>query len=172
MPAVPLLIFLLFLFAAVLLWLASRQRRSAGLPGGTIIYADTGKWQPVDQPLYDPIWDLAGKPDYLVRTGKEIIPVEVKSGRTPSAPYDSHIYQLAAYCLLVERVLNVRPSCGYINYPTRTFQVDYTRELEQSLKDLLEDIRSSQRKKDIPRSHEDPVRCKGCGFQDVCEERL
>ena len=91
----------LFLLALVLFFLSARTRRDAGLPGGKVMYADTGKWEKVEKPLYDPVTQVAGRPDYLVQHGREVIPVEVKSGSAPDSPYDSHIFQLAAYCLLV-----------------------------------------------------------------------
>lgn len=166
------LILLLFLFSLFLFWQSAARRRATGLPGGKVVYTDTRNWGEVDQPLYDPVWDLTGKPDYLVRQGRSLIPVEVKSGRTPAAPYDSHIYQLAAYCLLVERVMSVRPEYGLIRYPQRTFRIDYTAALEKNLKDLLDEIRAEKRKRSVNRSHNIPVRCKGCGFQQSCDQKL
>ncbi len=168
----PYLIALLLALAVFFFWQAGARRKDTGLPGGTIIYTDTGGWQPVSQALNDPVWDLTGKPDYLVRKGNTIIPVEVKTGRTPAAPYDSHIFQVAAYCLLVERVMQVRPSCGYIRYPNRTFQIDYTPDLEQDLKDLLDRIRTQMRSIPPDRSHHNPAKCRGCGFRDICDQRL
>jgi CRISPR-associated exonuclease Cas4 len=159
----------LIILAIYIFFLSGKQRESAGIPSGKIIYSDTSRWQPVRNPLYDPIAKVSGKPDYLVQNGKEIIPVEVKSGKTPSAPYDSHIYQLAAYCLLVEREHGVRPSYGIIHYPNRTFSVDYTEKLEEALLDVLTEMRKSERKKDVPRSHVQPARCRGCGYSYTCE---
>src|SRR3972149_6466396 len=60
-----LLAFLLILGALLLLWAAARQRRSAGLPGGRIIYTDTNRWDRLEKPLYDPALEITGKPDYL-----------------------------------------------------------------------------------------------------------
>jgi CRISPR-associated exonuclease Cas4 len=168
----PWLILALFLIALLLLRQSAVRRGAAGLPGGRVVYSDTGTWGAVDQALYDPVWDLTGKPDYLIRQGRTIIPVDVKSGRTPAAPYDSHIYQLAAYCLLVDRVMDVRPDYGLIHYPQRTYRVDYTKDLEQSLKDLLDEIRAAQRKRSLERSHDEPARCRSCGFGTVCDQRL
>ncbi|MBU1659842.1 MAG: CRISPR-associated protein Cas4, partial [Chloroflexi bacterium] len=90
-----------FILAVFMLLQAARQRKATGLPGGQIIYTDTRNWGPVEKPLYDPSVDLAGKPDFIVRQGEMVIPVEVKSTRVSQAPYDSHIFQLAAYCRLV-----------------------------------------------------------------------
>ena len=168
----PAIISFLVIIALLIFWQASRRRATLGLPGGRVVYTDTSDWLGVDDPLYDPVWDLTGKPDYLIHQGKTIIPVEVKSGRTPAAPYNSHIFQLAAYCLLVEQVFGVRPTHGLIRYAQRTFAIDYTAALESELKSLLEELRTFRRKRNVQRSHESPGRCRRCGYQSVCEESL
>ena len=111
----------LFIFALFFFRQSSVQRKEAGLPGGRIIYSDTRGWGKVEKPLFYTALELTGKPDYLVQQNGRIIPVEVKSGRIGDAPYDSHIYQLAAYCLLVQRSLGVRPPNGILHYSNRTF---------------------------------------------------
>jgi CRISPR-associated exonuclease Cas4 len=168
----PILAFLLLLAGALILWLARRQRVSAGLPSGRVIYADPALWGAVEKPLFSAELNLAGKPDYLVDQGGIILPVEVKSGRTPSTPPESHIYQLAAYCRLVEETYHVRPPYGILHYPKRDFAIDYTPELEAALEEILEEMRSSGRKRDVPRSHDQPGRCAGCGFRSTCDQRL
>lgn len=168
----PLIIFIIFLAALFLLFRGAKQRHEAGLPGGRIIYSDTSQWGKVERPLYDPKLDITGRPDYLIEDGQAIIPVEVKSGRTPSAPYDSHIFQLAAYCLLVERALGTRPAYGVIKYPQRTFAVDYTPALESALLDLIADIRRHERKSDVERSHNQRNLCVGCGYHEACDQSL
>jgi len=105
------------LLALGLFWLSARQRRSAGLPGGRVIYNDTRGWGALEKPLIDEALGLTGKPDYLVREHGRIIPVEVKTGRTPESPYDGHIFQVAAYCLLVEKTYGKRPPYGIIRDP-------------------------------------------------------
>ena len=167
--ALALLLFVLFI---ILLWQSGRAQKSAGLPGGRIIYTDTRAWGEVPKPLYDSSLGLTGKPDYIVEQHGQLIPVEVKTGRTPPSPYDSHIYQVAAYCLLVEKALGKRPPYGIIHYPDRDFAVDYTHDLENSLLDTLAEMRRDERKKEIPRSHENPARCARCGFAELCEKKL
>ncbi len=162
----------LLLLAVVFFVLSGRTRQRAGLPGGRVIYADTGKWEKAEKPLYDPLTRITGRPDYLVKQGKQIIPVEVKSGRAPENPYDSHIFQLAAYCLLVEREYGQRPSYGIIHYGARTFAVPYTEELESALIDLLTDMRQQDGKRSVARSHDQPERCQGCGFAHLCDQAL
>jgi CRISPR-associated exonuclease Cas4 len=164
---------LLFIIIAIaLLWQSRRQRAQAGLPGGRVIYSDTRAWGKLEQPLFSGDLGLAGKPDYLVRHGETIIPVEVKSGRTPEAPYDSHIFQVAAYCLLVEKTYGKRPPYGIIHYPKRDFAVDYTPQLESAALDYLAEIKRDQMRSNVPRSHEDAARCRACGFRKVCDQSL
>ncbi|MFH2103022.1 MAG: CRISPR-associated protein Cas4 [Chloroflexota bacterium] len=162
----------LLLLALFLFWLAYLQRSQTGLPGGRVIYTDTRGWGAVEKPLYDAHLGLTGKPDYIVEKEGQVIPVEVKSGRTPDAPYDSHIYQLASYCLLIEKVYGKRPPYGIIHYPDRDFAVDYTPQLEAAVLDLLAEIRRAEQRRGPSRSHEEPVRCRRCGYQLICEQRL
>ena len=168
----PIYALVLLVLAVVFLLISGRTRKSAGLPGGQVIYEDTANWEKVEKPLYDPVTQITGRPDYLVRQGKQIIPVEVKSGRTPESPYDSHIFQLAVYCLLVEREYGERPGYGIIHYERRTFSVEYTEELEDALLDLLTEIRQDDRRRNVNRSHEEPARCQGCGYNYTCDQAL
>lgn len=160
------------LAALAFFWLARRRQGALGLPAGRVIYADTNRWGKVEQPLYDPASGLTGKPDYLVEQDGQLIPVEVKSSRVKDAPYDAHIFQLAAYCLLVQRCLGKRPAYGILRYPERTFAIDYTPALEKRLLEMIEDIRSQERQKQVSRSHESPQRCNSCGYRSVCDQRL
>lgn len=163
---------LLIAVALYLLWRADRRQRAAGLPGGRILYSDTGLWNRVEKPFYDAFLGLTGKPDYLVEQDGKLIPVEVKSGWAPAEPFESHILQLAAYCLLVDRQLNKRPPYGILKYRNRSFAVDYTPTLENSLLDLLDEMRRQERRGEAGRSHQQPGRCARCGYRSVCDQRL
>jgi CRISPR-associated exonuclease Cas4 len=154
-----------------------RRQKLSGLPSGKIIYADTDSWRKNEESLYDAEIQLTGKPDYLVSTQDGIIPVEVKSNHLIDAPYDSHIYQLAAYCRLVEATYNQRPLYGIIHYPHKTFAIDYTLELESSLFEILDQIRTQSQKAGkqkgkIQRSHQSTERCRGCGYKEICDQSL
>jgi CRISPR-associated exonuclease Cas4 len=162
----------LYLLALIIFWIAGNSQKKAGLPGGRVIYADTSQWKEPEAPLYDPVTKVTGRPDYLVRQGKQVIPVEVKSGRVPDSPYDSHIYQVAVYCMLIEREFGERPPYGIIHYGKRTFAVNYTTVLEDALLDLLTEMRQMERRKSVDRSHEQAARCRGCGFAYTCEQKL
>jgi CRISPR-associated exonuclease Cas4 len=167
------IILALFVVAALFFFLSLRFRRSSGVPGGKIIYSDVKMWgQPLEKPLFDGSIGLVGKPDYLVQQGNEVIPVEVKSCRAPDAPYDSHIFQLAAYCLLVEKVYQYRPSHGLIHYPGRTFSIDFTPALQEQALELIRTMHRQEKQSNIPRSHQSAPRCQSCGFKSHCDQKL
>jgi len=160
------------LVAIFLFWQAHRSRQALGLPAGRVIYADTRAWGPVEQPLYDAELGLVGKPDYLVESVGQLIPVEVKSTRNAHTPYDAHIFQVAAYCLLVQRQLGKRPAYGILHYADRTYAIDYTPQLEQAVLDLLVEIHAHEKLKELPRSHDSAARCSHCNYRSVCDQRL
>ena len=76
----PLIALLLILVGLLVFWLGRRSQVEAGLPIGRVIYSDTRGWQSIEKPLFSHAHRLTGKPDYLVKQGRDIVPVEVKSG--------------------------------------------------------------------------------------------
>lgn len=165
------------LIALIFLLISWRRQARSGIPAGRIIYVDTQKWGKIEQPLFDPELRLVGKPDYLVESSDGLLPVEVKSSRSVEAPYNSHVYQLAVYCRLVEAVYHQRPRYGILKYPHKTFAIDYTKDLEHSLMDLIAKIRKDQTKMDqknmeMERSHESVSRCKNCSYKEICPQAL
>ena len=163
----------LLLLAFLFFRQSDRQQKQAGLPGGRVIYTDTRAWgAPLEEPLFSRELGLTGKPDYLVQQKGQIIPVEVKTGRAPDAPYDSHIYQLASYCMLVEKCYGKRPPYGIIHYPNRDFAVDYTPALENALLEILAEMRRDERRAEVNCSHAEPKRCIRCGYRKICDQKL
>ncbi len=163
---------LLLVMALVLFWISRSKRTQSGVPAGRIIYSDPQLLGKVEKPLFDPDLMLTGKPDYLVNQNGHLIPVEVKSSFGPLEPYASHVFQLLAYCLLVESSTGQRPPYGILKYRNRTFAIDYTPAQEQALIELLEDIHLDEGSGECDRSHEETARCGKCGFRSICEQRL
>lgn len=167
-----LLIIGLVVLAVVFFLLSRRTRADTGLPAGRVVYDDTDRIRP-REPLFSKSMQLVGKPDYIVRQGNALIPVEVKSGsKPPRGPYDSHVYQLAAYCALVSEHYGTRPGYGIIRYRDGDYRVDYTPALERGLTQLLDEMRRDQRAPDVARSHKSKARCQSCGVQEFCDQRL
>jgi len=164
----------LLLVAAGLVLLAwSRlQRARAGLPSGEVVYADTGAWQRCERPLYSQEHRLSGKPDYLVRERRQIVPVEVKPGRRADEPYEGDILQLAAYCLLVDEEFGRRPRYGYLKYQQQVFRIDYSHALEQELLRRLKAMREDAAADEVGVSHREPGRCLACGHREHCGQQL
>jgi len=145
---------------------ARARRRETGLPRGAIRYTDTGDERP--HVLFSPRHGLSGRPDYLVEKGEYLIPIEVKSTRTPAGPYRSHMLQLAAYCLLVEETHGRRPPYGIIRYADTSFHVDNTAELRDEVINTLDEMRDLLGKSVAPAIISDPRRCRRCGYQEDC----
>ncbi len=162
----------LAIIGAAALWWSGRVSQAAGLPAGRVIYADTGRWQRAEAPLISRRWGLVGRPDYLVRHGRELIPVEVKSGPRPVQPYPSHLLQLAAYCLLVEDWAGLRPSYGLLRYDDATLEVPFDDALRQTVLEIVAELRRALTRADVARSHNEPARCRGCGLRHACEQSL
>ena len=151
---------------------AARGLRSlTGLPKGEVIYADTSAWQP-GRVLFSEEHRLSGKPDYLLRLGRQIIPIEVKPRRRAEEPYDSDVMQLATYCLLVEECLGKRPSHGLLCYHERTFRIPYTASLRRSLLACVAEMRGARPSHEVARSHHDARRCGYCGQRNHCGQDL
>lgn len=186
-----LLIVLLALAAAVASVAAARESKRAGLPAGALLYSDTGR--PVgrlggtevgrdgrkqEKPLVSETLELVGRPDYLIEAEGGVVPVEVKSTNCPpnGRPYDSHLAQFAAYCLLVEDVLGASVPYGLVKYRDREVRVEYTGEMREQALALIEEMKAdmdaSADGEEIHRSHDDARRCGGCSLRDVCTESL
>lgn len=162
---------------ALALWLALRARRGlrqSGLPQGRLVYADTGRWSAVARPYFSPRYRLTGKPDYLVASDAGLTPVEVKHTAAPAGgrAYDSHIMQLAAYCLLVEETEGRPPPHGLLCYHQRTFRIPYDDGLREHLLGVMAEMRRGLHAAPLPRNHNDPVRCRFCGYRAICDQSL
>jgi CRISPR-associated exonuclease Cas4 len=189
--ALALLLCLLVAAAALARAAAVRESRRAGLPTGALLYSDTGRpvgrvapaevgrdGQKQERPLLSHALGLVGRPDYLIKAEGGVVPVEAKSSACPPGgrPYDSHVAQLAAYCLLVEEVLGATVPYGVVKYRDREVRVEYTDELRGQALALIDemkhDMNASADGEEVHRSHDDPRRCAGCSLRDVCTESL
>jgi CRISPR-associated exonuclease Cas4 len=168
------LAFILFLLGWLALARSARLRHASGLPTGRLVYADTActDWQPAPQPFYSATYRLTGKPDYLVETAQGLIPVEVKSTRAPSLPYLGHLLQLAAYCLLIEESTGRTPPHGLLKYADALYEVDFTQELRRELLETMAQMRHARQARTVRRNHQQPGRCRACGFAYQCDEAL
>lgn len=131
-------LFLLFLAGIGLFVLALLLRRRSAVPSGEVVYSDTE--QVPGFTMTSTTMPLVGKPDYLIKKDGKIIPVEIKRGRTPYTPYQNHVAQLYAYCILVTEQYGVRPEFGVVSYPEKKFQLSFPEGVEQSVSTTIAEI--------------------------------
>jgi CRISPR-associated exonuclease Cas4 len=160
----------LILLALIALISALRLRAATGLPWAPVVYHDADAWTP-ERPLVARRLGLVGKPDYLIQMRGRLIPVEVKPGRNAAHPYESDLMQLAAYCVLIEETTGAAPPYGLLRYAERTFRLSYTARVREEVLTLLDEMRNAL-DNDCDRSHDDPARCRGCGFLSQCDQAI
>jgi len=132
-------IFLTILLLSFLLFFLSWwMRRKAGIPLGNVVYSDSQKMP--GEILTAKNIPLRGKPDYLVKKGDQIIPVELKRGKTPQTPYPSHVAQLFAYCYLVKDNFGVKPDYGIVDYPDNDFKLEFPQDGEVEIERLVGEV--------------------------------
>jgi len=140
-----------------------------GLVPGELAYSDLDR--PGDT-LRSEKYNLSGKPDYIVRRGDHYIPVEVKTGRTPDEPHESHLMQLGVYCLLVEENYGSRPATGVLQYPEKTFEVPFTDDYRDKVLKMTLQMRMAKMTGEVHRNHDRRGKCQGCSRRAMCPERI
>jgi len=106
------------------------------------------------------IYGLIGRPDYVIKIGDKLIPVEEKKGRTPKGPLFSHILQIAAYCLLIEESTGKTPPYGLLKYPEQQHEIEYDEDLRKILLEKLREIRKVMETGEAHRNHNRPGKCR------------
>ena len=119
--------------------------------------------------------NLAGRPDYLIKENEIRIPVEVKTGRRPRAPFFSHVLQIGAYCLLSEETFQRKPTHGQIRYgfDNEPHDVKWDSDLRALVVEKLEDMNDILKgKAEAHRNHKRVGKCNNCSRRKGCPERL
>lgn len=130
-------VFILFLGIALFMF-TYRQRSKYGALATRTLYMDTARSP--GSVLHSHTIPLLGKPDYLINQSGHIIPVEIKTGKTPRTPYHNHVLQLLAYCYLVEENYGQVPPYGIIKYPEQEYKVGYDEKTKQLVKTIVDEI--------------------------------
>jgi CRISPR-associated exonuclease Cas4 len=120
-------------------------------------------------------YNLAGRPDYLIKNEEMRIPVEVKTGRKPKAPFFSHVLQIGAYCLLSEETFQTKPSHGQIRYgfDNDPHEVIWDSKLKNIVTDKLEEMNDILNgDMEAHRNHKRAGKCNHCSRRKGCPERL
>jgi len=120
-------------------------------------------------------YNLAGRPDYMIKENDLRIPVEVKTGRRPKAPFFSHVLQIGAYCLLSEETFRTSPSHGQIRYgfESEPHNVVWEPKLKTLVLEKIEEMNDIlEGRTKAHRNHKRVGKCNNCSRRKGCPERL
>lgn len=145
----------------------AREIREKRAIQGEIKYVDNGE----PRMLRSERLGLQGRPDYILEIEGEMVPVELKSGRTPKGPLFSHILQVAAYCVLLEEE-GQKVTHGILRYEEAEHEIEYNQDLRIMVLSKLDDMRSLMKSGDVHRNHHRPGKCRSCSRREGCPERL
>lgn len=152
---------------SVLFHLLSRMSSKLSMPSGQQIYTDLHGQGEI---LRSERLGISGKPDMIVRRGREIIPYEYKSTDSDK-PREGHIMQMAAYfAILEENFPDNTVNYGVLKYKDTAFRIENTQELRLRLIETVNEMRSLSGMPE--RNHEKSGRCFRCSFSNSCEQRL
>ena len=142
-----------------------RRCSRLGLTSGAIVAADdTPRGAPT---LRSVRLGLVGRPDQLLRSGSQLIPVEQKPRSRHMQP--SHVMQVAAQCLLVQEVYGVRPDYGVLVLAGGGQErLPFTPEIERRLHQTMSRMRTLLEDDVEPGPRWNSARCRACGFVDTC----
>lgn len=140
------------------------EKKSLGIPDGLILYSDLNI---PASPLLSKNHRLIGKPDYIIQRENRLIPVEVKSGRG-TYPHQSQVFQLAAYCQIIEDISGEFVSEGILVYNNITYTIPFNPKLRYELESIMKTMRNSLKSGVVQRNHHKAVRCQHCSMSHCC----
>jgi CRISPR-associated exonuclease Cas4 len=163
-----LILALIAVLAAV--WFA-RQYRAGYLPG-KVVYDDTV--ERIEQALVSHRYQLAGKPDHILRDRSgSLVPVERKTRRWDARePRPGDRAQVLAYCLLVEETWGGNVDHGLLKYSDSEFRISFGTRERREIIALIAEMQAAKTAANIARSHNQPQRCRKCGVRASCDEAL
>ncbi len=117
-------------------------------------------------PLWSEALGLSGRADAVEVEGREVRPIEYKSGVRHGVAAD---LQLCAQALCLEEMLGVEITHGHVWYggPRRRTQVDFTPALRREVRSVIEKIRLQLLTFELPEAPNDP-RCEECQLLHHC----
>ena len=123
------------------------------------------------KPLFSRSYRVAGKPDYIVKENNHYIPIELKSG-SYSSPQKNHMFQLAAYCQLLEDTYGTFVPYGMLVYNDSDYKIPFDPKLRFELESVIKTMRSSLKTGDVVLNHNDSNKCRFCSMRTYCDNKL
>lgn len=136
---------------------------------GKITYTDLNK---PAKPLFSKRYRITGKPDYVIKKNKRYIPVEFKTG-SYNQPQKNHVFQLAAYCQLLEENYGSFVPYGILVYNTaQHYRIPFDPRIRFELESTVKKMRYVLKTGKVTRNHHDPNRCRGCSMRTYCNIKI
>jgi CRISPR-associated exonuclease Cas4 len=160
----------LIFIARKILTKIKQTKKKFNLLKGKITYSDLNK---PGKPLYSKRYRISGKPDYVINTDGKLIPVEIKTG-FHQYPQQNHIFQLAAYCQILEDNFNCFIPFGLLIYndSSKKFKIRYDPKMRYDLESTLAQMRHIRKLDDLTRNHNDLKKCKKCSMRVYCSKKI
>jgi CRISPR-associated exonuclease Cas4 len=172
------IIFLLFIIISLLFLTISRLlsnkakkiKLDNSIQNGKIIYSDLNK---PEKAIFSKRYKIIGKPDYILKKDEYLIPVELKTGKHFLSK-KNHIYQVAAYCQILEDYYNCYVPYGILVYKDtkKQFKIKYDPKLRFELLSIIKEMRKYKNFDSIQRNHFDIKKCINCSLRKYCNNKL
>ena len=140
------------------------------IQNGKLIYSDLNI---PEKPFFSKRYRISGKPDYIVKKNEHYIPVEVKTGNHINLK-KSHIYQLMAYCQLLEENYNCFIPYGIIVYTdtSKQYKIQYDPKKRFELESIIKEMRGYLNNNINQRNHFEIQKCIKCSMRTHCNKKL
>ncbi len=100
--------------------------------------------------------------------GKNAVPIELKTGKTPNSPPINHVIQIATQQMLIKHALHFNVPYGILQYEKKQFIVKYSERLEALIKQLIKKIIKLIETEEIPNPTPHRKKCEDCEFWKIC----
>lgn len=159
----------LIIISKVLKNKVKKTKKENKIQPGKISYSDIHR---IEHALFSKKYMMAGKPDYVVENKGQKIPVELKTGER-SSPKSNHVYQLAAYCHLLEENYGAFVPYGILVYNNSCeYKIPFDPGVRFELENIVKDMRYFMRSKKISRNHNDSRKCANCSMRIHCNDKI
>jgi CRISPR-associated exonuclease Cas4 len=124
------------------------------------------------KPLFSKRYRISGKPDYIIKKNNHFIPVEFKNSKNNKLR-KNHIFQLAAYCQLLEENYGGFVPFGILVYNyNQKYKISFDPRLRYELEVIIKEMRMILKNKKIIRNHNESNRCINCSMRRYCKFKI
>jgi len=137
---------------------------------GNIIYSDLNI---PAKTLFSKRYRISGKPDYIIKKDGYHIPIELKTGQHHE-PKKNHVFQLAAYCQILEENYGCFVPFGILVYKDtcKQYKIPFDPKTRFELETAIKKMRHILKTKKNARNHNDLYKCKSCSMRRYCDKKI